>query len=149
MNNMERNRQIVQENLDKKANKRKKAIIDAEQEVITINMFKIVNANADCAEAKRQAERTKRQEERNKMITCKVNLRNSKRIATIKKRRNTAVVNTIASALALVAPIVFCALGKTELLNMIVTVAPIAFLLIFNLYLVLKTQIKLKKETNL
>lgn len=144
MNNMERNRQIVQESLDKKANKRKKAIMDAEQEVITINMFKIVNANADCAEAKRQ-------EERNKMITCKVNLRNSKRsakrIAAIKKRRNTAWVNAIVSTLALVAPIVFCALGKTELLNMIATVAPITFCLVFNLYIVLKTQMKLKKET--
>ena len=142
MNTKEQNRQIVQDSLDKRKAKRKSTIFEAEQEGITINMFKIVNENANYADAKREVERLN-------MMARKVNIRNSKRIAAIKRRRNIYLVNAIASAASIVAPIVFYIFGKTELFNIIATVAPIAFVLAFNLYLTIKTQIKLKREIKL
>ena len=145
MNTKEQNKQIVQESLDKRKSKRKSTIFEAEQEGITINMFKIVNANADYAEAKRAVERTECEIERINMMTRKANIRNSKRIAKIKRRRNIAIVNTSAAILSLTAPIVFYVLGRTELFNMIATIVPIAFVIGFNMYLAIKTQMKLTK----
>ena len=46
---MEKNRQIVQKGLDSKKAKRKKSLIEAEQEAITEQIFNIVNAHARLA----------------------------------------------------------------------------------------------------
>ena len=125
--------------IDKRKAKRKSAVFEAEQEGITINMFKIVNENANYADIKREIERLN-------MMNRKANIRSGKRIASIKRKRNVAIVNAVAAALSLAAPIVFYVLGKTELFNMITTVAPSTFVLVFNLYHTIKTQMKLKKE---
>lgn len=139
MNTMEQNRQIVQNGLDKRKNNRKKAIIEAEQEVITIKMFQIVNTNACNAEEKYQpvySETTIR----------KTDKYPGKRTAMLKKHRTVAVVNIIASLLALIISAVFYVINLTELLYMVAASIPSAFMLIFNLCIFVKAQKKLKRR---
>jgi hypothetical protein len=138
MDIMEQNRQTVQAGLDKRSSSRKKAIVEAEQEVITIQMFRIVNANADNADNRHQVVC-------NQIATTKANHRRNKKIAELKKNRKRTLVNIIASILALVVIAVFYAVDLTEIIYAIaISVLPI-FMLIFNLCILAKTQKKLKR----
>ena len=118
MNNMEQNRQIVQDGLDKRANKRKKAIVEAEQEVITIQMFKY-------------------QPVRNEAPVYK---KPSKKLIRL---RNVAIVNMVASFVALTIPVI---LYLTEMPCVLATLALPALTLIYNLCIFAKAQKKLKRR---
>ena len=135
---MEQNRQIVQEGLNKRSSSRKKAIVEAEQEVITVQMFRIVNANADDADIRHRVAY-------NQTIAHKANNRRNKKIAELKKNRKKTIVNIIASVLALAVVAVFYVFSLTEMICAIaVSVLPM-FMLIFNLCIFAKTQKKLKR----
>lgn len=142
MSDLERNRQIVQEGLDRRANKRKQRIADAEHEIITINMFQIINTNAHDAEERRKAEQNAARAY-NEMVAQKANKKLSQKIAMLKQRRNVSVTNTIASLLMLIASAVFFVVGLTELSYMIVTSVMSAFVFTFNLCIFVTTQKKL------
>ena len=133
MNNMEQNRQIVQDGLDKRANKRKKAIIEAEQEVITIQMFRIVNTNANNAEPKYQSVRNE----------VPVYKRPSKKLIRL---RNVSAVNMVASFVALTIPVILYFTNLTEIPCMLATLALPALTLIYNLCIFAKAQKKLKRR---
>lgn len=136
MNNMEQNRQIVQDGLDKRANKRKKAIVEAEQEVITIQMFRIVNTNANNAEPKHQPVYNEAQ-------VYKANKKPSKKLI---KLRNVSVVNMVASFVALNIPVILYFTNITEMPCMLATLALPALTLIYNLCIFAKAQKKLKRR---
>lgn len=146
MNDMERNRQIVQDGLDKRANKRKQKIADAEHERITITMFQIINTSARDAEIQRQAELDAALAY-NEMVAQKANKRLSKRIASLKRHRSIAIINATASLLMLIASIVFFVVGLTELSYMIVASVVSTFMFVFNLCIFVTTQKKLNWRT--
>ena len=144
METMEQNRQIVQEGLDRSASKRKKAIVEAEQEIITVQMFRIVNANAYDAAARQKIADAKQQFARNQVEVTKANNRRNKKIAIIKKQRKAIIINEIASMFLLAIAVAFYLTGVTEMLTAAVVFALSMFLFIFNLCLFVKAQKKLK-----
>lgn len=143
MNDMERNRQIVQEGLDRRANKRRQKIADAEHEVITIRMFQIINNNAAVADEVQRKAAYDATLAYNAMMAQKANKKRNKRIATLKKHRAISVVNVSVSLLVLTISVVFYAIHLTEILYAIVTAVPAIFTLIFNLCIFVTTQKKL------
>jgi len=136
MNSMEQNRKIVQDGLDKRASKRNKAIIEAEQEVITVQIFKIVNTNANNAECKQQPVYIE-------TPVCKANKKPNKRIAMF---RNMSAVNFVVSTVALIISIVLYATHLTDLICMIATSILPVFMIILNLCIFVKMQKKLKRR---
>ena len=136
MNNMEmeHNRQVVQDGLDKRSNRRKKAIIEAEQEVITIQMFRIVNTNANNAEPKHQPAYYE-------APICKANKKPSKKLI---KLRNVSAVNMALSFVALAIPVVLYFTNLMEMIGALATIAIPALAFIYNLCIFVQTQKKLK-----
>lgn len=139
MDTMEKNRQTVQEGLENRANKRKKAIIEAEHEVITIQMFRIVNANANDADVKRQMAR-------NQIAIKRETNRRNKRIEMLKKQRKAALLNMGASTLAFAIAAVLYVIGVREIFYVIATSTLLLFVFIFNLCLLIKAQKKLNRK---
>ena len=133
MNDMEQNRQIVQEGLDKRANKRKKAITEAEQEAITTQMFDIVNTNALTAPKFAFDE----------IATSKANKRSKKKSIMI---RNMSAINAAVAFLLLVTLTVLYTMCLMEIKPMaVISVLPI-IMLIYNLCILTKAQKKLKRR---
>lgn len=130
---MENNRKTVQEGLNKRANKRNKAIIEAEQEVITVQMFQVVNTKVPSGAIFYQP--VYREEP-----VHKANKKPSKKLIRL---RNVSVINACASLVAFIIPIILYFIGKTEL---IVTSALPALMFIYNIVHFAKAQKKLKRR---
>ena len=131
MNNMEQNRQIVQAGLDNRANKRKKAMMEAEQEVITIQMFKIVNANSATAKPHPVCCES---------TICKAKKRSHKKTVVL---RNISAINMIASILAIGVSVGF---NFGAIPQMIATSVLPVFMFIFNLCMLINAHKKLKRR---
>lgn len=123
METMEQNKQIVQEGLDNNKRKRKEDIADKEHEVITINMFNIINTHASNEDTKRQIARSQ----------IKANDIRNKKIAKYKKRRNEILVNIIAAAIMILVAALFYIFDVTELLYAAVMAVAPMFMLVFNI----------------
>lgn len=133
MNDMEQNRQIVQDGLDKRASKRKKAITEAEQEAITTQMFDMVNTNALTAPKLAL----------NEIPISKAIKRNKKKSIMI---RNMSAINAVVAFLLLVTLAVLYTMCLMEIKPMaVVSVLPI-IMLIYNLCIFIKAQKKLKRR---
>jgi hypothetical protein len=131
---MENNRKIVQDGLNKRASKRSKAIIEAEHEIITVKMFSIVNTNACNAESRYQSTYIE-------APVCKANKKPSKKLIRL---RNVSVINACTSFVAFIIATILYFIGKTELLIMIATSALPVLMFIYNIVHFAKAQKKLK-----
>ena len=134
---MEKNRQIVQDGLNKRSSKRNKAIIEAEQEGITVQIFNIVNTNANNAKPKPLPAYME-------TPVCKTTKRPSKRTIML---RNVSAMNLITSIVALIISIVLYATHLTDLICMIAMAIMPAFMIILNLCIFVNMQKKLKRRT--
>ena len=134
---MENNRKIVQEGLNKRSAKRTKAIIEAEQEVITVQMFNVVNNKVHSASA------IFYQPAYREEPVCKANKKPSKKLIRL---RNVSAINTCASLAALIILAAMYFIYRTELPIMIVTAALPALMLIYNIVHLTKAQKKLKRR---
>ena len=133
---MEKNRQVVQDGLNKRANKRKQSIREAEQEAITVQMFAIINANA-CSDASHIPAIHM------EAPICKTIKKPSKKLI---KLRNVAAVNMVASFVAFTIPIVLYAIHLMEISSMFATLALPVLAFIYNLCIFAKAQKKLKRR---
>ena len=133
---MEKNRKIVQEGLDKKANKRKQSIREAEQEAFTVQMFAIINANACNAAASIQPVH----------IETPIHKAIKKPSKKTVRLRNMSAVNFIVSIVELIISIVLYATSLMDLICFIaVSILPVV-MAILNLCILVKTQKKLKRR---
>lgn len=128
---MENNRKIVQEGLNKRSAKRTKAAMEAEQEVITVHMFQVVNTKVP-------SESIFYQPPVYQEPVHKANKKPSKKLIRL------TAINVCASTAALVILAVMYFIGKTELSIMIATSVLPALMLIYNIVHFAKAQKKLK-----
>lgn len=138
MSDMEKNRQIVQEGLNKRSSKQKQALIDAEQDAITDSIIAIVNENAAKYQQKMQMEMEQAISEREKRIL-------NKRIVRLKDKRNTAVFAICIAIVFGAASGILFVKGITEFWMLIVAAILTAVLIFINAYFVILNAIKLSK----
>ena len=133
---MENNRKIVQEGLDKRSAKRTKAIIEAEQEGITVQMFQVVNTKIPSGAIFYQP--VYREEP-----VHKAKKNPSKKIIRL---RNVSANNACASLVAFIVPTVLYFIGKTEFPVMGATSALPVLMFIYNIVHFAKAQKKLRRK---
>lgn len=138
MSETEKNRQVVQDGLNKRKARRKKAEEEAFQESITAQMINIVNKKADNTEMQKQMEV-------NKAVAHKVKQHNKKKIAIIKEKRSSAVAGVFITLILFAVSGICYATQITELWNIIAATALTAILFIINAYFVVSNTIKLAR----
>lgn len=124
MSEMEQKRQIVQDGLNKRKTKRKQAVVEAEQEALTMQMIDIVNRNARNAEIKKRAERAERKER----------LRIDKITMASKNGNKNIATNLFVAAIILFVAIALYVVHLTELWLLIAVSVLFVAYVAFNIY---------------
>lgn len=138
MSETEKNRQVVQDGLNKRKAKRKKAEEEAYQESIESQMIGIVNKKADNTEAKKQREINNAISEREKRL-------HDKKVTSIQDKREAAVIGVFMSLLFFAVSGICYVTEITPLWNIIVATVLTAILFIVNAYFVVSNTIQLAK----
>jgi hypothetical protein len=132
---MEEKRQIVQDGLNKRKTKRKQAIIDAEQDAITMQMIDIVNRNAKRVETQSQAELAK----------CQEHKYNKKKISNLNKNNDIIIVRLYAFATAFILAIMLYVFHLTQLWSLIASSVLLAICFAFDAYILIQNARELAK----
>ena len=127
MSNTEQNRQIVQEGLNKRKSNRNKALAEAEQEKLTIQMFYIVNQNASDAEVQ------KKKKSEAAIANKKKQVRKTK-LAAVKRQGKAAIIGLWASVALFGAIGILYVTGITEMWSAIATAMLAVVMFAFNVY---------------
>lgn len=138
MSETEKNRQVVQDGLNKRKAKRKKAEEEAFQESITTQMINIVNKKADKTEMQKQMEI-------NIANAHKARQLNNKKVATIQEKRSNAVAGVFITLILFAVSGICYVMEITALWNIIVATVLTAILFIINAYFVVSNTIKLAR----
>ena len=138
MSEIEKNRQVVQDGLDKRKAKRKKAEEEAYQESIESQMIGIVNKKADNIEAQVKTEIKKAVDHKEKQ-------RNKKKINAIKEKRSHAIIGVFITLVLFTVSGICYTTQITTLWNIIVATSLSAILFIINAYLVVINTIKIAR----
>lgn len=136
MDKLEENKKIVQEGLNKRAEKRNKAAKEAEQETITIQIFNIVNKNASNAEMEKQI-----------VHDALATNKKKKKVAALKRQGNATIKSLYASAILFGMAIILHIVGVTELWSAIATSVLAATMFIFNIIVLIENANKLSNLT--
>lgn len=141
MSETEKNRQVVQDGLNKRKAKRKKAEEEAYQESIEAEMISVVNKHYHNVEAQKQMEINNAISERETRI-------HNKKIASIQEKRDGAVTGIFMS-LMLFAMVGICYVTEiTEMWNIIAATALTAITFIISACFAVSYAIKLTQEVS-
>lgn len=138
MGETEKNRQVVQDGLNKRKARRKKAEEEAYQESITTQMIDVVNKNAHRAEEQKQTEINNAISERQKRL-------HNKKVARLQEKRDTALISIFISLMLFAVSAICYATEITELWNVVVAVVLTAIMFVISTYFAVGNAIKLAR----
>lgn len=141
----EQNKQIVQNALNERADKRKGDMLEAEHDAITTQIFKFVNDNEAEAERKRLADEAKEKLKRQISEAEAAERKRKKKIAALKKRGNLYMLSVYTSMAQIGAGLIAYIFSTTELWYMIVSCALAVAVLTTQIILLLENSRKLSK----
>lgn len=141
----EQNKQIVQNALNERADKRKGDMLEAEHDAITTQIFKFVNDNEAEAERKRLADEAKEKLKRQISEAEAAERKRKKKIAALKKRGKLYMLSVYASMAQIGAGLIAYIFSATELWCMIVSCVLAVAVLTTQIILLLENSRKISR----
>ena len=138
MSEMEKNRQVVQDGLDRRKAERKMAEEDAYQEAIETEMINVVDKHYHNVEAQKQ-------KEIDRAVTHKTERLRAKKIAATQEKKDGAVIGVFMSLLFFAINGICYITEITALWNIIASTALTSTLFLTSIYFVVSSTIKIAK----